>query len=74
MEEVLAKSLKDMLKEKGLDLAEDAAKLLVDAVLDFAEQAVRDSENKLDDILLAIIPLLRPMLMEYIDKIDGKKG
>jgi hypothetical protein len=70
----MEKSLSELLKEKGLDIAEDAAKLVVEAVLELAEKAAKDSSNKFDDVLLAVLPLLKPVIMDYIDKIDKKVG
>lgn len=65
-------SLVAKLKERGLDVAEDLAKELVLMVMDWvAEEAVK-SENKYDDLALALIPVLKPLVMEQLDKIDGK--
>ena len=69
-----SKSLVELLKEKGLDVAEDSAKMIIEAVFEFAESAVAKTENKYDDMLLAAIPLLKPMVLGLVDKIDGKVG
>lgn len=67
--------LKEFLKAKGLDLAEDTAKLVLEAIFDFAEQYVKHTENKTDDALFAgIVPLIRPMLLDKLDKIDKVEG
>ena len=68
------KSLSELLKEKGLDVAEDAAKLVVEAVFEFAEEAVLKTENKYDDVLVALLPVAKPLVLELVDKIDGKVG
>jgi len=68
------KSLGDLLKEKGLDVAEDAAKLVVEAVFEFAEEAVKKTENKYDDVALAILPVVKPIVLDLVDKIDGEEG
>lgn len=70
----MEKSLSELLKEKGLDIAEDAAKAIVEAVFQLAEEAVKKSSNKYDDMLLAALPLVKPVVLEYVDKIDKKVG
>ena len=46
-----------------------------DAVLPALELVVKDSANQLDDLALATIkPLLLPLVMEQLDKIDGVVG
>jgi hypothetical protein len=66
--------LAEKLKEQGLDLAEDAAVLVVEAVFSWAEEQVSLSENKYDDLLLVVLPIVKPMLLAEVDKIDGKEG
>ena len=68
------KKLLEALKGKGLDLAEDAAKVVVIEVLEFVEKEVTESENKYDDILLAVLPAVKAVLLAQIDKIDGEVG
>lgn len=62
------------LKDGGLDLAEDAAKHAATAVLDWVAESALESENKFDDLLAAIIPVVKPVVMEQLDGIDGKEG
>jgi hypothetical protein len=62
----------EALKEKGLDIAEDAAKLVVVEVLNFVEKQVIASENKYDDLLLAVLPTVKTLILAQIDKIDGE--
>lgn len=60
------------LKDKGLVIAEDVAMEVVDAVLNFVEKGALESENKFDDVLVAVIPLVKKYLKEdVLDKIDG---
>lgn len=68
------KPLLEKLKTHGLDIAEDAAKVLMIEVLDFAEKMVIDSENKYDDMLLAVMPMVKSEMLKAIDKIDGQEG
>lgn len=62
------------LKDKGLDVAEDAAKVLVEAVLDWVSSSALESATKMDDILAGLIPAVKPYILEQIDKIDGQVG
>jgi len=63
-----------ILKAKGLDIAEDALKDALEALFEVAEELVKKSENKYDDLLLVILPQIKPYLLEAIDKIDGQQG
>jgi len=74
MEKVsLEKELVAKLKLSGVEIAEDAALVVLDAVLDYAGKKVIESENKFDDMLIAILPLIRAELHKLADGIDGKK-
>lgn len=65
-------ALVDILKDQGLDLAEDAAKIVVDAVLEWVAQSAAKSENKYDDLLIAVLPILKTEALKLVDHIDGK--
>jgi len=60
------------LKGRGLDLAEESAKILVEEVLDWAQESVVLSPNKFDDLVGAFIPQLKAAALALADKIDGK--
>lgn len=67
------KALVEKLKAKGLDVAEEAAKVIVEETFAWvAEEAVK-SENKIDDLLVAIIPVIKPHVLAAVDKIDEHK-
>lgn len=68
------KVLVEELKAKGLDVAEDAAAHVLDAVLNWFEASARLSKNKYDDLVIAIVPMLKEEVLKQIDKIDGKEG
>lgn len=68
------KNLAEKLKERGLDVAEDAAKILVEETLNWVSEEALKSENKVDDLLVVIIPVLKPHILSAVDKIDGVKG
>lgn len=68
------KDLLEKLKTAGLDVAEDAAIKVVESVFDWVTESAAASENKIDDIIAAFIPQVKPMILEAIDKIDGQEG
>jgi hypothetical protein len=68
------KALVEKLKANGLELAEDAAKLVIVDVLDWAAESVALTENKFDDIAVAFLPQLKAAALEAADKIDGSVG
>ena len=67
-------NLSEELKKAGLNVAEDAAKSAVKAVLKVLPAYALQSENKMDDLLIPILGVIEAPLMELIDKIDGEKG
>lgn len=72
-----AYDLKDLvakLKDKGLDLAEEAAKIVFEASLDWAAESAVKSENKIDDFVVGLLPLAKSHILAQIDKIDGEVG
>lgn len=62
------------LKGRGLDLAEESAKILIEEVLDFIHESAIASENKFDDLVSSLIPLVKPHILASVDKIDGEVG
>jgi hypothetical protein len=52
------KKLQERLKARGLDLAEDAAAILVDEVFAWGAEEAAASETKVDDFLAALLPLM----------------
>jgi hypothetical protein len=68
------KVLAEKLKAKGLDVAEDAAKILVEETLNWVSEEALKSENKVDDLVVAILPIVKPHILNAVDKIDGVKG
>ena len=68
------KALAEKLKARGLNVAEDVATEVLGAVFEFFEESAVLSENKYDDLLLAILPMLKSEALKAIDKIDGEVG
>lgn len=69
-----AKVLAAKLKSRGLDVAEEAAKILVEEVLAWTEESVKLTENKFDDMLLVVLPQVKSYALAQVDKINGKEG
>ena len=60
------------MKERGLDIAEDQARNLTEALFDFIEYAIQESDTKIDDMFLGLLPRGREIALKHIDKIDGQ--
>lgn len=61
------------LKGRGLDVAEEAAKVLVEEVLAWAEESAKISETPYDNMALVVLPELKKLALGLVDKIDGIK-
>ena len=62
------------LKAKGLDIAEDVAVKVADAIFDTIPKILRATPNKFDDLLIPVLAVVKPKVMALIDNIDGEKG
>lgn len=61
-----------VLKDKGLNIAEDQVAALVESVFELAEAVIKESDNKFDDLLLVAFPQVKSLLLDQVDKIDGE--
>lgn len=68
------KDLVARLRARGLDLAEEAGKIVVEETLNWTEESVKLSENKFDDAALILMPTIKEAAMSAVDKIDGQVG
>lgn len=68
------KDLVAKLKGKGLDVAEDAAKEAVLSVFDWLEESATVSPTPYDNVLLIVYPEVKKMVLNTVDKIDGKEN
>lgn len=68
------KDLAERLKSKGMDVAEDLAKLIANEVMDWLSDSFVLSDNKYDDMALPLIPPIKAFVNSQLDKIDGKEG
>jgi hypothetical protein len=68
------KALVAKLSSRGLDLAEESAKIVIAETLDWVQESVVLSPNKFDDVAAAFIPQVKAAALELADKIDGQVG
>lgn len=66
--------LKNRLAAKSLNLAEDEARLVVEETLGWVQDSVIATPNKLDDLSVPVLGILKPLIMKEVDKIDGQVG
>ncbi len=64
------KKLIELLKNEGLEITEEAAKKLVPIFMGFIKEAIVKSENKFDDALLLLMPLIEKQLLAYAEEIN----
>lgn len=62
------------LKSKGLDLAEDGAKIAVEGIFEWLAESAVISSTPYDDMAQLVMPQLKKIIMEQVDKIDGQVG
>lgn len=61
-------------KARGLDLAEEAARMIVEETCNWIVESAAISENKIDDVVALGIPQLKVIVLPLVDKIDGQVG
>lgn len=64
----------ELLKSKGLDVAEQGARAALIATLDWLTDAVKTSSTPFDDVLLLVLPKLKEIALKEIDKMNGHEG
>lgn len=62
------------LKVRGLDVAEDTAKLVLKDVLGWISDSAKISTDPVDDIAIPFLPMIEQVVLREIDRINGKKG
>lgn len=62
------------LKGRGMDVAEDAAKIVVEETLNWFQESAVLSGSKYDDMALIILPMVKTAALGLVDKIDGQEG
>lgn len=66
------KELTAKLMRRGLVLAEDAAEIIVEETFDWIQESAPISATPYDDMLVVIVPPVKKMILDEVDKIDGK--
>ena len=61
---------KKALKEVGLESLENVTKEAVEDIFKCLEIIIKDSDNKIDDMILPALPVLKEKLLILVDKID----
>ena len=70
MENEMREALIECCKKHGEELIEE----VVEFAYDLINVAIKTSENKIDDTFLPIINATKPLVLKYVDKIDGVEG
>lgn len=68
------KVLGEKLKGKGLNLAEESAKIVFETVIEWVEESATISPNIYDDMIKLVLPQIKKSVLAQIDKIDGQVG
>lgn len=68
------KDLVAKLKSRGLDVAEEAGKVVAEEAFAWLEESAKLSANVYDNMALLILPEVKKFVFEKIDSIDGKVG
>lgn len=74
MNEELKEELKGEAKAVGLDLAEDSVEKVVEFIFAAFPKIAAATDNKVDDSIVPFLALAKPMIMDLVDKIDGKEN
>lgn len=65
--------LTEMLKSKGLPHVEGLAKGSLEAVFNWIEFGVKESESKVDDFAMALLPPLKALIFSKLDGISASE-
>ena len=65
----LSNEFKEQAKQELLGLAETVSAEAVKTVFKICELAVKDSDNKFDDMLLPALPKLQEVVLGFVDRI-----
>jgi len=68
----MSEELKPQITKKLLKLAEVTSKESVDVLFEIAEIVAKDTENKIDDMVIPVLPMLKQAVLKYIDKISDE--
>lgn len=63
---------KQEVKKEGLQLAEKVVKESIETTFTILDLIIKDSANKIDDLILPALPSLKALAIKYAEKIDGE--
>lgn len=66
--------LLERLKGRGLDLAEEAGKIVVEETLGWAEDSAKEVGGIVAGVAMVAIPQIKTLALAAVDKIDGQIG
>jgi len=66
-------ALGEKLKARGLDVAEDMARVIVEELFDWLAESAILSETPYDNLLAPVYPMAKKAALDQVDKIDGKE-
>lgn len=66
------KVLSQRLKDRGLDLAEDALVIVTEELSDWTVDSAVLSKTPWDDIAATVMPQMKGFVMQQVDQVDGK--
>lgn len=61
-------------KGRGLDLAEESVKILIEETFVWVEESAKLSATPWDDMALVVMPQVKKLALDAVDKIDGQQG
>lgn len=68
------KALAGKIKGRGLDVAEEGAKIIIEETFAWLEASAGMSSNPYDDMAKVLYPLIKDKALGLADKIDGQVG
>lgn len=68
------KKLSEILKKNGLDVAEDVAASAIKSIFKALPEIAKETPNKIDDSLVPLLAIIEPLVLSFVDQIDGEQG
>ena len=68
------KVLGEKLKARGMDIAEESAKVIVQETFAWIKESAPISATPYDDMAMLVMPKLEEVILSGVDKIDGQVG
>lgn len=65
---------KQKIKDLGLEGLENLSEVGIETVFAIIEVVITDSENKIDDMFLPVLPLIKTKVLEVVDNIHKEQA